>query len=103
VCGSRGRIISMNVTLFTGHVLNIHTNRTGRIEETKSNQALIDQLRDAARKVDSDDNPYRAIVSVLMLREGWDVRNVVVIVPLALIPPGPRFCRSRPLAGACGA
>ena len=32
--------------------------------------------------MDSDDNPYRAIVSVLMLREGWDVRNVVVIVPL---------------------
>ena len=32
--------------------------------------------------MDSDENPYRAIVSVLMLREGWDVRNVVVIVPL---------------------
>ncbi|MFQ5875939.1 MAG: DEAD/DEAH box helicase, partial [Dehalococcoidia bacterium] len=67
---------------FAGHVLNIHTNRTGEIAETKSNQPLIDQLRDAARQVDSDDNPYRAIVSVLMLREGWDVRNVVVIVPL---------------------
>ncbi len=67
---------------FAGHVLNIHTNRTGQIAETKSNVPLIDQLRDAARKVDSDDNPYRAIVSVLMLREGWDVRNVVVIVPL---------------------
>lgn len=67
---------------FSGHVLNIHTNRTGEIGETKSNQPLIDQLRDAARQVDSDDNPYHAIVSVLMLREGWDVRNVVVIVPL---------------------
>jgi type III restriction enzyme len=67
---------------FTGHVLNIHTNRTGDVIETKSNQSLIDQLRQAARQVDSDDNPYRAIVSVLMLREGWDVRNVVVIVPL---------------------
>ena len=67
---------------FAGHVLNIHTNRTGEIVEGKSNQPLIDQLRDAARQVDGDDNPYRAIVSVLMLREGWDVRNVVVIVPL---------------------
>jgi type III restriction enzyme len=67
---------------FTGHVLNIHTNRTGEVIEAKSNQSLIDQLRQAARQVDSDDNPYRAIVSVLMLREGWDVRNVVVIVPL---------------------
>jgi type III restriction enzyme len=67
---------------FAGHVLNIHTNRTGEVIEAKSNQPLIDQLREAARQVDSDDNPYRAIVSVLMLREGWDVRNVVVIVPL---------------------
>jgi type III restriction enzyme len=67
---------------FAGHVLNIHTNRTGEVIEAKSNQPFIDQLREAARQVDSDDNPYRAIVSVLMLREGWDVRNVVVIVPL---------------------
>ncbi|MBI2304840.1 MAG: DEAD/DEAH box helicase family protein [Chloroflexi bacterium] len=67
---------------FAGHVLNIHTNRSGEINETKGNQSLIEYLRDAARKVDGDDNPYRAIVSVLMLREGWDVRNVVVIVPL---------------------
>ena len=67
---------------FAGHVLNIHTNRTGEVIEAKSSQPLIDQLRQAARQVDSDDNPYRAIVSVLMLREGWDVRNVVVIVPL---------------------
>lgn len=68
--------------IFGGRVLNIHTNRRGEIAETKSNLALIDQLRKAARDVDTDDNPYRAIVSVLMLREGWDVRNVVVIVPL---------------------
>jgi len=69
-------------TDFAGHVLNIHTNRSGEISEAKGNAPLLDQLREAARKVDSDDNPYRAIVSVLMLREGWDVRNVVVIVPL---------------------
>jgi len=67
---------------FAGHVLNIHTNRKGEIAETRSNQPLIERLRDAARQVDSDANPYRAIVSVLMLREGWDVRNVVIIVPL---------------------
>lgn len=67
---------------FAGHVLNIHTNRTGEIAETKSNRPLIEQLREAARLIDGDDNPYRAAVSVLMLREGWDVKNVVVIVPL---------------------
>jgi type III restriction enzyme len=68
--------------IFGGRVLNIHTNRKGEVAETKSNLEFIDQLRKAAREVDSDDNPFRAIVSVLMLREGWDVRNVVVIVPL---------------------
>jgi type III restriction enzyme len=68
--------------LFGGKVLNIHTNRTGEILERKTNLKLIEQLRKAAREVDSKGNPYRAIVSVLMLREGWDVRNVVVIVPL---------------------
>lgn len=67
---------------FGGHVLTIHTNRSGDVMEGVSNQKDIEQLRDAARQVDSDDNPYRAIVSVLMLREGWDVKNVVVIVPL---------------------
>jgi type III restriction enzyme len=35
-------------------------------------------------------NPYTVIVSVLMLREGWDVRNVKVVVPL-------RPCHSRTL------
>jgi len=68
--------------LFGSKVLNIHTNRTGEILERKTNLKLIEQLRKAAREVDSKGNPYRAIVSVLMLREGWDVRNVVVIVPL---------------------
>ncbi|MGH3783208.1 MAG: hypothetical protein ACRDRO_21930, partial [Pseudonocardiaceae bacterium] len=42
----------------------------------------LEKARTAAREVDRDDNPYCAIVSVLMLREGWDVRNVNVIVPL---------------------
>ena len=69
---------------FTGRVLSIHTNVRGEIVEgrTKAKQQEIEQLRQAARRVDSNDNPYTAIVSVLMLREGWDVRNVVVIVPL---------------------
>ena len=36
----------------------------------------------AAREVDDLDNPINAIVSVLMLREGWDVQNVTVVVGL---------------------
>lgn len=65
----------------SGKVLTIHVNMAGksRGEVAKGDLELA---REAARKVDSDDNPYSAIVSVLMLREGWDVKNVSVIVPL---------------------
>ena len=65
-------------------VLVIHTNSQGEIVEgvSKAKQQELEFLREAARRVDEPDNPYRAIVSVLMLREGWDVRNVTTIVPL---------------------
>ncbi|WP_328990039.1 DEAD/DEAH box helicase family protein [Kribbella sp. NBC_01245] len=64
-----------------GKVLTIHVKMGGRDRgEISTGDLAI--ARDAARKVDSDDNPFAAIVSVLMLREGWDVKNVSVIVPL---------------------
>jgi type III restriction enzyme len=65
-----------------GTVLRIDTNARGEISEAASRQQELQMLRQAAKDVDSDSSPYSAIVSVLMLREGWDVRNVVVIVPL---------------------
>jgi type III restriction enzyme len=37
-------------------------------------------MRRAAREIDT--NEYEAIVSVMMLKEGWDVKNVIVIVGL---------------------
>jgi type III restriction enzyme len=55
----------------------IHTDRRGDIK-TKE----LEKARTAAREVDSDQSEINAIVSVLMLREGWDVRNVCVIVGL---------------------
>lgn len=55
----------------------IHTNKTGEITK-----ADLDEARKAAREVDEDSNPINAIVSVLMLREGWDVQNVTVVVGL---------------------
>jgi type III restriction enzyme len=58
-------------------LLVIHTNRSGEI--TKDD---LDLARRAAREVDAPDSRIRCIVSVLMLREGWDVRNVCVIVTL---------------------
>jgi len=58
-------------------VLVIHTDKTGEI--TKKD---LDAARKLARDVDSPGCPTRAIVSVLMLREGWDVQNVTVVVGL---------------------
>ena len=54
-------------------VLAIHTDAQGDVR-----QRDLDTLRQAARDVDSPESPIRVIVSVLMLREGWDVRNVSV-------------------------
>lgn len=42
----------------------------------------LDKLREAANKIDSWESQYKAIVSVLVLKEGWDVRNVTTIVGL---------------------
>lgn len=58
-------------------LLVIHTNRSGDVSKGDEEAA-----RKAAREVDHETSPVNAIVSVLMLREGWDVQNVTVIVGL---------------------
>jgi len=61
-------------------VLLIHTDSTGEIKK-----ADLPKAREFAKNIDDPDsekNPYEAIVSTLMLNEGWDVRNVNVIVGL---------------------
>jgi len=58
-------------------VLIIHTDSEGEI--TKGD---LDKAREAARDIDKPDNKTKAIVSVMMLREGWDVRNVTVVLGL---------------------
>ena len=65
-------------------VLVIHTNKSGDISEAKSSkkQAELEKLRKQANAIDSPESPYKAIVSVLMLKEGWDVKNVTTIVGL---------------------
>ena len=67
-----------------GKVLTIHTKKNGEIAEatTGKGKEELEFLRKQAREVDSSENPYRAIVSVLMLKEGWDVKNVTTIVGL---------------------
>ncbi len=67
-----------------GSVLVIHTKRNGEISESKSGKAKeeLEKLRRQAREIDDPTSPYKAIVSVLVLKEGWDVRNVTTIVGL---------------------
>ncbi len=67
-----------------GAVLTIHTNKSGEISEATSGKSKdeLDKLRKLSNEIDSMDSPYKVIVSVLMLKEGWDVRNVTTIVGL---------------------
>jgi type III restriction enzyme len=65
-------------------VLVIHTKNNGEISESTSGKAKeeMDKLRQQANDIDSLDSPYKAIISVMVLKEGWDVRNVTTIVGL---------------------
>ena len=65
-------------------VLVIHTNKNGEISETTTGKKRqeLEKLRKQANGIDSAESPYKAIVSVLMLKEGWDVKNVTTIVGL---------------------
>lgn len=65
-------------------VLVIHTKNNGEISEAAGakNKEELELLRRQSNEIDTWASPYKAIVSVLMLKEGWDVRNVTVIVGL---------------------
>lgn len=61
-------------------VLLIHTDSTGEVKKSD-----LPKARGFAKTIDDPDpekNPYEAIISTLMLNEGWDVKNVNVIVGL---------------------
>lgn len=62
----------------------IHTKSNGEISESTSGKSKdeLDKLREQANAIDSLDSPYKAIISVMVLKEGWDVRNVTTIVGL---------------------
>jgi len=68
----------------SGGVLTIHTKNNGEISEAASGKAKedLELLRKQSNEIDSSDSPFKVIVSVLMLKEGWDVRNVTTIVGL---------------------
>lgn len=83
--------------LLKGHILNIHTRLKGKIKNTIRGGREIKEfvenetamkpddlraLREMSRELDAKDSKFRCVVSVMMLREGWDVRNVTTIIPL---------------------
>ena len=65
-------------------VLVIHTKNNGDISESASgkDKEELEKLRKQANEIDGMDSPYKAIISVMMLKEGWDVKNVTTIVGL---------------------
>jgi type III restriction enzyme len=80
-----------------GKTINLHTNLKGKVKKigrganarhefVENDKQISDEdlkvLRELSRNLDHNSSPYHCIVSVLMLREGWDVRNVTTIVPL---------------------
>ena len=58
-------------------VLVIHTDGTGEVQKRD-----VEKARQAARDIDTKSSKIKVIVSVMMLREGWDVRNVSVVLGL---------------------
>jgi len=72
-----GRYLEQDLGFGKDRVLVIHTDTKGVITKT-----YLEEARKLARDVDKPDNPYEFIVSVMMLKEGWDVKSVCVIVPL---------------------
>lgn len=63
-------------------VLVIHTKNNWEISETSSwkSKEELEKLRKLSNEIDNMESPYKAVVSVLMLREWWDVKNVTTIV-----------------------
>lgn len=83
-CDDVAEFLEGNYPDLKGAVLVIHTKNNGEISEAASgkNKEELEKLRQQANDIDSLDSPWKAIVSVLMLKEGWDVRNVTTIVGL---------------------
>ena len=94
-CDEVGAFLEARYPELKGAVLVIHTKTNGEISEAASGKSKteLDILRRQSREIDEWDSPYKAVVSVMVLREGWDVKNVTTIVglrpyaaPAAILP-----------------
>jgi len=83
-CDEVGAYLEKICPELQGAVLVIHTKNNGEISEAASgkNKEELETLRKESNQIDTWNSPHKAIVSVLMLKEGWDVRNVTTIVGL---------------------
>jgi len=83
-CDDVAEFLEKSYPQLKGAVLTIHTNKSGEISETVTGkkEKELQELRKKANEIDSMESPYKVIVSVLMLKEGWDVKNVTTIVGL---------------------
>ena len=83
-CDEVAQYIETSFADLKGAVLTIHTNKSGEISEsvTGKNKEELGILRNEANKIDSLESPFKVIISVMMLKEGWDVKNVTTIVGL---------------------
>lgn len=83
-CDELAKYLETTYPELSGAVLVIHTKDNGEIKEnaTGKDKEDLDRLRKRSNEIDSMASPYKAVVSVLMLREGWDVKNITTIVGL---------------------
>jgi type III restriction enzyme len=83
-CDEVQSYLERNYPDLNGKILTIHTNRSGDISEKVKGKKKeeLERLRRQANEIDEAESPYKVIVSVLMLKEGWDVKNVTTIVGL---------------------
>jgi len=83
-CDEVAEYIETGFADLKGAVLTIHTNKSGEISENVSgkNKDELNLLRKQANDIDSWESPFKVIISVMMLKEGWDVKNVTTIVGL---------------------
>ena len=83
-CDEVAEYIETSFKDLKGAVLTIHTNKSGEISESVSGKSKeeLDLLRKQANEIDSWESPFKVIISVMMLKEGWDVKNVTTIVGL---------------------
>ena len=83
-CDDVAEYLEGNYPDLKGAVMVIHTKNNGEISEAASGKGKeeLEKIRKQANEIDGMESPYKAIVSVMMLKEGWDVKNVTTIVGL---------------------